>query len=235
MPNALRYAGWSHSHDWILSKALHTLSFWVEYLKHARVLCWFLNQDSYRQLLVQALKATSSANPNVDFEWNTEDAQRFHANFAHWRFGTMARVSNKLSSAKLWVQAGFDPSRFTLKDAGKLKEVQDVIRSETFWHQNQIVNTICANNETARKWGLGCHCHADECRDAARKGPAIQLLEEEHDGSIHAQAVTLLVLEMAARCDVDGPRQLWFHCSLSGCPAWDERFDILDSLQIQLC
>jgi hypothetical protein len=170
MPNAVRYAGWSHSHYWILSKALHTLSFWVDYLQKARVLCWFLNYDAYRDVLVQTLREKAGANPDIDFQWDPKDAETFHANFAHWRFGTVARVSKRLSFAEVWLKDSFDPVHFVLKDSVKMKEVCNTIASETFWKQNRIVMMISGHSENARKWGLGCHCHAQELMDAARHG-----------------------------------------------------------------
>lgn len=48
MPNAIRFPGWSHSHDWILCRALHEMDFFLDWLKRCRDVCWFLNKDSYR-------------------------------------------------------------------------------------------------------------------------------------------------------------------------------------------
>lgn len=171
MPNSMRFPGWSHSHDWCLKRSLVQLPFWSQYLDEARLMCWFLNNTSYREVLCKNLKDfVRTAGTLETAQLDMRGLESFHANFAHWRFGTMALVSRRLSRVKKELQHGFRVESFACQDAGKLAQVERIIRGDTFWQRNAIVDMVAQRNEDARQWGLGCVCHARECKSAAKAG-----------------------------------------------------------------
>ena len=53
MKNAIRLPGWSHSHDWCLKRTLTALPWWSEFLEDARLMCWFLNYQQYREIVAR--------------------------------------------------------------------------------------------------------------------------------------------------------------------------------------
>lgn len=170
MPNAIRIPGWSHSHDWILKRALTDLPKWEQYLDDARLLCWFLNTTAYKEVLARDARRIAEQTDPESLEWDPKTVSEFHANFAHWRFGTIARVSKKLHAAKDALRAGFVQEHFVCKEAKKLPQVAKLIHDDAFWTFNFVVHKLSAKSEDARQWGLGCVCHAAECRLAASRG-----------------------------------------------------------------
>ena len=145
------FPGWSHNHDWVLKRTLQRLPFWIKYLEEARLLSGFLNNESYREVIVKNLRAVW-ASTTGELEWSLDDVS-FHANFAHWRFGTMARVSKMLRKARPWVVAGFKRELFHCKEAGKLEKVAAIIGDLSFWPKNSIVHAVSSLNEDARTPG----------------------------------------------------------------------------------
>jgi len=157
-PNAIRIPGWSHSHDWILKRALTELPFWSTYLENARLLCWFLNNDSYREAFARDLKFALEGATLEELDWDPAAGTEFHANFAQWRFGTFALVAGRLHAAKGALQAGFVHEHFACKDSTKLANVNRVVYDPLFWTQNFVVHILAQRSEDSRQWGLGCVC-----------------------------------------------------------------------------
>jgi hypothetical protein len=84
-PNAIRIIGVNHTLDNVLKLVICSIPFYAAFQERAKALCRFLRNDSYR-LVLQALEDGSSRSVFTCFS----------ANFAKWRWGTLASVCSEL-------------------------------------------------------------------------------------------------------------------------------------------
>ena len=129
-------------------------------------MCRFLRNPTYRELLVDlAIKGGHNEYKKVLGCWG--------AQFAKWRWGTVASVSASLQRIRPALTRVWDPKRFSC-DSVVLKAVDKGIKSSEFWDQNKAVACVSNKVETERGWIRGCSCHEKECYDASLKGEVFE-------------------------------------------------------------
>jgi len=156
-PVALRVIGVNHTFDTILKYAVNAFTFFPQYQEQAKLLCRFLRNEGYREVLLLRLPANA-------------ELSHFGANFAKWRWGALAKVARELARVQQELKEVWDVKLFKGAKDTSLDQISKTIQSDRFWLENKAVDALAGRIEAFRGWSLVCRCHEVECLEAAKKG-----------------------------------------------------------------
>ena len=166
-PSALVIPGPQHIIDTVFKTAIETVTWWPDWVTAAKVVCQWLRQHAYREVLANSLSAHSATLDEVHGPQAVEAMLRSLSlscdRFAEWRWKTLATVTTDLLRMEKAVRVAFSLLEdFATRDLARLRAVADAIRSEVFWTRTRALAAAVRPLSEFSAWLRGCECHESQ-------------------------------------------------------------------------